>query len=465
METSWQPEPSSFRDPNGFVFHHEGAVYRQINSSGHEEYRRLVDSGLYSELAREGFLVSHEEVDLRIPGAPPAAAVIRPERLPFISYPYEWCFGQLKAAALLTLAVQKRALARDLILRDASAFNVQFIGSRPIFIDTLSFGAREDGAPWPGYRQFCQHFLAPLALCAWGHPGLLELSRVYIDGVPLDVARAIVPGATWLRPGLVIHLHLHGRSRPIDGGDSDNQPPRRAKMTKTALLALTESLERTIEGLKWNPPPTLWSAYTGDCNYTTDAQDAKRRVVAEFLESIAAQTNLEIVWDFGANTGDYSRVAAKHARHVVSFDLDPAVVERHFRACRERGEEQILPLVQDLTNPTSAIGWHHRERRSLLQRGPADAALALALIHHLALGGNVPLDDIAAFLREACRYLIIEFVPKTDSQVRRMLSVRGDIFPQYSATGFEKAFKQHFEIVRSTTIAGTERILYLMRPK
>ena len=322
METSWQPEPSSFRDPNGFVFHHEGAVYRQINSSGHEEYRRLVDSGLYSELAREGFLVSHEEVDLRIPGAPPAAAVIRPERLPFISYPYEWCFGQLKAAALLTLAVQKRALARD-----SDSARRQCI-QRPIhrFATHLHrHTVLRDAGRWStvaGYRQFCQHFLAPLALCAWGHPGLLELSRVYIDGVPLDVARAIVPGATWLRPGLVIHLHLHGRSRPIDGGDSDNQPPRGgSKMTKTALFALTESLERTIDGLKWNPPPTLWSAYTGDCNYTTSAQDAKRRVVAEFLESIAAQTESRDRLGLRCQHGDYSRVAAGHARHVVSFDI------------------------------------------------------------------------------------------------------------------------------------------------
>jgi hypothetical protein len=462
METSWQPEPSSFRDPNGFVFNREGTLYRQINSSGHDDYRRLVDSGLYTELAREGLLVSHEEVDLRIAGAPHAAAVIRPQRLPFISYPYEWCFGQLKAAALLTLAVQKRALARDLILRDASAFNVQFTGSWPVFIDTLSFGAREEGAPWPAYRQFCQHFLAPLALCAWGHPGLLELSRVHIDGVPLDVARSVLPGATWVRPGLVIHLHLHGRARPVDGADTVSKP-RQPKMTKTALLALTESLERTIDGLQWNPPASPWSAYTGDCNYTTGAQDAKRHMVAGFLETIAGRTSLDMVWDLGANTGDYSRVAALHARHVLSFDLDPAVVERHFRACRDRGEEKILPLVQDLTNPTSAIGWHHRERRSLLQRGPADAALALALIHHLALGGNVPLHDIAAFLREACRYLIIEFVPKTDSQVRRMLSVRADIFPQYTAAGFEAAFKEHFEIVGSAAIAGTERTLYLMR--
>jgi hypothetical protein len=462
MENSWKAESSSFRDPNGFVFLHDGALYRQINKAGEREYRLLIDSGLYRELSGEGLLVAHDEVPLRLPGTAPAAAVIRPERIPFISYPYEWCFSQLKAAALLTLELQKRALHRKLVLRDASAYNVQFIGSQPVFIDTLSFGAREEGTPWPAYRQFCQHFLVPLTLWGFGLADLVLLNRIHIDGIPLSVAREVLPYRSWFRPGLLIHIHLHGRAQAVDGREVVGRPARQASMSSTAMLALTESLQKTVQRLSWNPPRTVWSSYTGDCSYTAAAQYEKRRIVRELIESAERGTELDTVWDLGANTGDYSRIAADLAQHVISFDLDPAVVEANFRACRERRDVRVLPLVQDLTSPSSAIGWHHRERKSLLQRGPADLALALALIHHLALGSNVPLPAIAAFLSESARCLIIEFVPKEDSQVRRMMALRQDVFPNYTQPAFEAAFGDRFQVSRSVPVADTGRTLYLM---
>jgi hypothetical protein len=461
MGNSHQIELGSFRDPNGFVFRHEGTLYRQINVGGGNEYRRLIDSGLYDELVEAGLLVRHEEVSLRLEAALPAFTVIRPEPIPFISYPYEWCFGQLKAAALLTLELQRRALNRGLILRDASAYNVQFVGSRPVFIDTLSFGAREDGQPWPAYRQFCQHFLAPLALIAARHPALGQLSKLHLDGVPLNVVRRLLPVSSRLKPGLLMHLFLHGRADAA-ARETPGRIARSPKMSSTALLALTDSLQRAVRGLSWEPPATLWSNYTDDCNYTAAARDAKRAIVGELLDEARAGDHLNTVWDMGANTGDYSRIAATKARHVVSFDLDPAVVERHYRACRARGDKSVLPLVQDFTNASSAIGWHHEERKSLLQRGPADVALALALVHHLALGSNVPLPAVVRFFHEACRQLVIEFVPKEDSQVRRMMAAREDIFPDYTRSGFEEAFSRDFRILRAVPLPDTVRTLYLM---
>jgi hypothetical protein len=462
METSWQPDPGSFRDPSGFVFWREGTVYRQVNPSFGAQYRRLMDSGLYDELTHEGLLIRHDEVELRLPDAPPAFAVIRPERLPFISYPYEWCFSQLKAAALLTLEVHRRALGRGLILRDASAYNVQFVGSRPVFIDTLSFGALDDGRPWPAYRQFCQHFLGPLALMSYVHPGLGQLTRVHLDGIPLELVRQILPRSTWLRPGLLMHVHIHGRtSGSTAPGDSGAVSTSR-RMTRAALLGLVDSLERTVRGLAWEPSPTLWSTYAGQCNYDVAAQQQKRALVAEFLDVVSGGGEIGTIWDFGANTGEYSQLAAERARQVVSFDLDHAVVDQHFRACVERKDRKTLPLLQDFANPSPPIGWHHAERRSLLQRGPVDVVLALALIHHFALGSNVPLKSIAAFFRDVCGHLIVEFVPKEDSQVQRMLALREDVFPSYTQAAFEEAFNRDFVILRATPIAGTLRTLYLM---
>ena len=458
---TWSKELGSFRDPSGFVFSSDGVVYRQVNASFGEPYRRLMGSGLYEELVRDRLIVAHEEVPLRLPDTPPALAVLRPEQVPFISYPYEWCFSQLKAAALLTLDLQRRALARGMTLRDASAYNVQFLGTEPIFIDTLSFGEHVEGQPWSAYRQFCEHFLAPLALMAHAHHSLGDLARVHIDGVPLDLATSLLPLSSRFRPGLLMHLHLHGRSARRTS--HTNSPARRMNgtMGRTALLGLIDSLDRTVRNIVWKPPATLWSTYGAHLNYSDAAQEHKHRLVGEMLDIVAASGPLRMIWDLGANTGTYSRLAASRASQVVSFDGDHAVVEQHFQESRASGRP-ILPLIQNLTNPSAAIGWSHSERRSLLERGPADVALALALVHHLSIASNVPLESVAAFFQRACRYLIIEFVPREDSQVQRMLTLREDVFAAYTQTGFEQAFSAHFRCLRSTPIEGTVRTLYLM---
>lgn len=458
---TWSRELGSFRDPNGFVFSRDGVVYRQVNADFGEPYRRLMKSGLYEELVRDRLIVAHEEVTLRLPDTPPALAVLKPEQVPFISYPYEWCFSQLKAAALLTLDLQRRALVRGMILRDASAYNVQFLGSQPIFIDTLSFGEWVEGQPWFAYRQFCQHFLAPLALMAQAHHSLGDLARVHIDGVPLDLATSLLPLSSRFKPGLLMHLHLHSRSARKTPNTTSPAPQVRGTMGRTAMLGLIDGLERTVRGIVWRPAATIWSTYAAHLNYSDAAQQRKRRIVGEMIGIVAASSPLQMIWDLGANTGDYSRLAAATGAHVVSFDGDHTVVEQHFEQSRAGGPS-ILPLIQDLANPSPGAGWSNSERRSLLERGPADLALALALVHHLSIGCNVPLESVAAFFERICRHVIIEFVPKEDSQVQRMLALRDDVFTGYTQSAFERAFGDRFRLVRSTAIEGTVRTLYLM---
>jgi ribosomal protein L11 methylase PrmA len=439
------------------VYSRAGVLYRQVNRVFQDEFEAVTASGLYDDLTRHRLLIPHRTVSLELAATAEAATVLQPEPVDFISYPYEWSFGQLRDAALLTLDIQERALVRGLTLRDASAYNVQFHGGRPVFIDTLSFERRKEGAPWLAYRQFCEHFVVPLALMSRVDVGLALLLRTHIDGIPLELGSRLL-GARALRSlGLLLHVLLHAAAqrRYMD------QPPRVAsgrQVTAQTVLNLVRSLRGSIEALQWTPAGTEWADYTSDNNYTDQAARSKRELVTAMLQAADPRT----VWDLGANTGEYSRAARATGARVIAFDLDPAAVERNYRRVRAEQEDGILPLRMDLTNPSPALGWAHRERMSLEERGPADALLALAVIHHLAIGHNLPLERIAAFLGRLGRALVIEFVPKADSQVQRMLRSREDIFPSYTREGFEAAFRSAFRIDDVQQVTGSERLLYRM---
>ena len=449
-------DPASFRDPSGFVFRQDGRLFRQVNPSYGEDYALLMKSGLYPELVEKGLLLAHREVDL--PAAGDAFKIIEPDRVELISYPYEWCFSQLKDAAMATLAIQKLALEHEMTLKDASAYNIQFHQGRPVLIDTLSFERYQEGKPWIAYGLFCQHFLAPLALVSYRDSRLGRLLRSNIDGIPLDLTSSLLPSRTRARLPLLMHLHLHARSqsryadRPVDAAKA-------AKVSKQSQFALVDSLETGVEKLRWKPGKTEWSDYYDETNYAATAEKDKREIVESFIESVAPAT----VWDLGANVGPYSRLASGKGIFTAAFDIDPAAVDANYRRVRSDGETHLLPLVLDLTNPSPALGWAHAERSSLADRGPVDLVMALALVHHLAISNNVPLEQVAEFLSTLGRQLVIEFVPKGDSQVQRLLAMRQDIFPQYTREGFEAAFARHFQIEQREEVRDASRILYLMR--
>jgi len=449
--------PASFRDPSGFLFQQDGVIYRQVNLVYKDDYDHLMDCGLYQALIDDNLLIPHEEVGIEPPVSELAYKVIKPEPIPFISYPYEWCFSQLRNAALTTLKVQRKALDFGMSLRDSSAYNIQFKSGRPLFIDTLSFGKYHAGEPWVAYRQFCQHFLAPLALMSYKDIRLSQLLSIYIDGLPLDLTSCLLPWRTHLRFPLLSHIHLHARSqkhfadKPMDVGQQ--------RVSRYALLGILNSLESIIKKLKWQPGGTEWAEYYQDTNYSPQAFEHKKTIVAGFLDRVRPAT----VWDMGANVGIFSSLASDRGIPTISFDVDPAAVEKNYLDCVAKGDISILPLVVDLTNPSPGIGWENKERMSFKERGPADAVLALALVHHLAISNNVPLSQIAGFFSDICRWLIIEFVPKTDSQVQRLLATREDIFPDYTRQAFEQEFSRYFAMDDSADIQESQRTLYLMR--
>ncbi len=451
----------SFRDPSGFMFRRDGVLYRQVNKHYRIQYDVLVFSGLLESLWKQGLLVPSDEVDMPAENPELAYKILKPIELPFISYPYEWSFSQLKDAALTTLQIQKQAFEKGLALKDASAYNIQFYNGKAVLIDTLSFEPYQVGEPWVAYRQFCQHFLAPLALMALSDVRLLQLMRVYIDGIPLDLASKLLPGSTKFNLGLNLHIHTHAAAQLKYADDTSAKNKNRGQMNKNAFLGLIDSLESTIKGLAMKGVKTEWADYYTATNYTEGSLNEKRELVGKFID----QASPNSLWDLGANTGFFSRVASDKGIYSVAFDIDPLAVEQAWLDVKAKKEKNLLPLVLDLTNPSPAIGWSNQERSSFLERGPVDCVMALALIHHLAISNNVPLVTLAEFFAAAGKWLIIEFVPKENSQVLRLLSTREDIFPEYNPEGFEKAFGTCFHQRSKEPIPGSKRLLYLLERK
>jgi ribosomal protein L11 methylase PrmA len=450
--------PASFRDPSGFVFSQGDLIYRQINQEYKEHYDHFVHSGLYDTLVRDGTLIPHTEVDIRHAVTENAYKVIIPAQIPFVSYPYEWCFSQLKHAALLTLEIQRKALNYEMSLKDCSAYNVQFADGRPVFIDTLSFEKYHEGQPWVAYRQFCQHFIAPLALISYVDVRQHWLLRVYLDGIPLDLASLLLPARTWLNFTLLSHIHLHARAQKRFADKS--VPSKHRAMGRVAFLGLIDSLESAVKKLGWQPRGTEWHDYYAISSYSSTALDHKKQMIARMLDQLAPAP--KGAWDLGANTGFMSRIASDRGIPTVSFDVDFAAVEKNYLESVANAETDILPLVLDLTNPSPGLGWENRERTSIFERGPVDVVFALAIIHHLAISNNLPLGKVAHFFSQVCNSLIIEFVPKSDSQVQKLLASREDIFGEYNQHTFEREFGEFFAIQDKEVVTETDRVLYLM---
>ena len=452
--------PASFRDPSGFVFRRDQVLYRQVNRSYQEDWTLLNGSGLLKQAIDYGWLVPHEVVDLRWALTAEAIACLKPQEVPYVSYPYEWSFSQLKDAALLTLELMELSMKYGMVLKDASAFNVAFHHAQPVFIDTLSFEKYVEGEPWVAYQQFCRHFLAPLALTHYLGPENLRLSQLHIDGGPLKLASKTLPFKTRFTPSLAMHIHLHAKGTEQVATTEEKV---KAHVSKLGLESLLSSLKGAVQRLKWQPKGTQWADYYCDTNYSTEADDSKASIVRRFL-AVTGQRQGQC-WDIGANIGHYTRIAKEAGFDCVAFDIDPAAIDRLYSQAKANKEQGITPVVLDLTNPSPSIGWALTERDSFEKRGRCQVVMALALVHHLAIGNNVPLQRIAEFFSKLGSWLILEFVPKSDSQVKRLLASRKDIFPQYTLEGFEEAFAPHFDVIDRQPVADSDRVMFLLRCK
>lgn len=462
-----QVEPGSFRDRNGRVFYAADAVFRGLSAQALEEWQTLSSTSFFRHCMEQGQLVRTEQVDPRRREDPSLAegwaGVLKHEPIPFISYPYEWSFGMLKDAALLQLELLLAALQEGMILKDASAFNSQWRGSSSVFIDIPSFTRLVPGAPWMGYRQFCQQFLYPLFLQAYQDIPFQPWLRGSIDGIEPEDCKHIMSVRNLLRPSVFLHVYLQSKIQATYAQTENNikKELAAAGFHKQLIETNVRRLRTLVRKLVWKRAKSVWSDYATEHSYSNTDHERK----AAFVRQVVQLRPRNLVWDLGCNTGVFSRIAAENARYVVAMDADSLVIERFYQALKAEKQTTILPLVTNIANLSPNLGWRGLERKALTERGKPDLILCLALIHHLVIGANIPLQELVDWLASLGGDIVIEFVTKADPMVQRLLRNREDLYADYAVGYFEQCLSQAFDLVQRETLESGSRSLYYARAK
>lgn len=446
--------PASLRDPAGFVFHEDGRVRRAVTEFGLPHVRAVRETGLIDRLIAAGRLLPEEQVGVSLDGHPDVRLVLEHPPLPFLSYPYEWPFRALQAAALLHLDIQVEALDAGVMLTDASAYNVQFIGARPVFIDHLAFRPYRSGELWAAHRQFCEQFLHPLLLQSLLGVEFQPWYRGAIDGIPgAEIVRLLRFRHT-LRWNVLTNVVAPARLQRLAGRPGAERRIARAKLPKEGLRGIFSSLRNWIARLApRGMDATTWA------DYDATVPDSESRAIAGFIEEFVRSVSPRLVWDLGCNAGRYGETALQAgAGYVVGIDSDPGALDRAFARARER-DLRLLPLLVDLVNPSPGQGWRGQERPGILDRARPDALLAIAVVHHIAIARNIPLAEVAGLLTGTAPHGVVGFVPHTDHRAQALFHGREEIFRDYTLERFLSHLRQRARIVRQQPIAGTERTL------
>jgi hypothetical protein len=461
-------EPGSFRDRDSRVFLGPAGVFRALSPSGLEDWEKLQGSALFSAAIADGRLVPTEVADV---AAPPeilpegAAVVLRHERIPFISYPYEWTFGMLRDAALLHLDLIDGALGEGMTLKDASPYNVQWRGASPVFADIGSFEVLRGNEPWVGYRQFCTLFLYPLMLQAYRGVPFQPWLRGSLEGITPGQMSSLLSARDRLRRGVLTHVALHARLERKHAAASRKEIKkdlRAAGFKPEIVQANVRRMRKLVEKLRWSPAETAWTGYAENRGYA----DADRAAKDAFVEAAARTHRPRLAWDIGTNDGAFARLVAPHAEAVVAMDFDQETVEHLYRSLREEGDRTIVPLVVDALDPSPARGWRGAERQTLEQRGAPDLTLALALVHHLSITGNVPLRDVVDWLASLGGALVVEFPTREDPMVQRLLDAKqDDAHPDYALDHFERLLEARFDVARREALPSGTRVLFEATPR
>ncbi len=464
--SGYQYHSASFRDPSGFVFFKDGIIYRQVNRSYARDYDLLMQSGLYTRLTEEGLLISHEEIAENITQSPDWYRTLKPRKISCISYAYEWSFELLREAALLTLKILKIALEKGMILKDANAFNIQYHEGSLIFIDSLSFEKYDPSRPWVAYRQFCGFFLFPLYLSHYIRADMQKYLSVHPEGIPVSLTARLLPAKSRFSLGPWLHVYLQNsiKTDPLTTDPLKTGPPEGNKagvFSRKKMDDLIQHLQNEIGRLiRKDDGHSTWSNYYGETILSPQYLLEKEKLFRKFLEELPFGSALDI----GANDGHFSKILAEGGKEVIAIDADHPCVDRLYRSTRGNRDWKILPLCLDVANPSPAIGFRNTERASFIQRTKTDLVAALAIAHHLVLGRNIPLEAVAALLSDLTRnYLIVEFVPLSDEKAQALIRNKDQYPKPYDETGFENCFAGHFSIEKKGAIAGSDRVLYLMR--
>ena len=445
-------EFSSFRDSTAKVYYENDEVFREFDISRQKDLDHLLNSGLAERLISDNFLIPFEiilKTETKI--------ILRVEKLEFITYPYEWSFSMLKEAALLFLDLQLIALKHGMILKDSTAYNIQFQNNKPIFIDLGSFELYNGSSLWQGYHQFCTHFIAPLALISQCDPTLSNLLRLHIDGIPLKLASKLLPIKSYFNNLCLIHIHIH--SRFINKSTHKNKT--HSQFQNSKIQEIIAHLHESISSLYLRGVQTEWSNYYDD-DVDKDYLENKKKLISSIFKN---KKQVGIVWDLGANTGEFSLLAANYCNFVLSTDIDPLAVDKLYFHIKKYKVDNIIGLIMDICNPPGGVGWENKERKGLLSRIRPNTILALAVVHHLRITNGINIEYLVDFFANNCSQLILEYIPKSDPKVKKILQNREDVFDDYEYEEFMKSFEIKFTIEEIVTIVPSERKLICLMNK
>jgi len=459
-------EEGSFRDRTSRVLIHYDKVFRVLDRIALQEWRHVKEQDFYKECVRRDHIINTEERDLsafNVSTCPTHQweALLEHERIPFISYPYEWSFEMLKDAALLHLNLLDQALSRDILLKDSTPYNIQWRGTSPIFIDTASFIKLSSGTAWTGYRQFCELFLFPLMLQSYKGIPFQPWLRGSLEGINASDLHRAMSIRDLFRPGVLMHVALQAKLQDrYNNSENDiKHTLKKAGFKKELIIHNVNNLRRLIHKLQWKQSRSTWSNYVNENNYSSKDMEDKK----SFVRKITSSNKYNTVWDLGCNTGTFSHIAAENAEQVVAIDYDPLTIDHLYLTLKNTGNTKILPLIGNLADPSPGIGWRNMERKPLLKRGKPDLILGLALIHHLVIGANIPLDDAIQWFAGIGGDLLIEYVDRMDSMTQRLLINKEDNYSDYTQENFEKLLSTHFASVDKQALESGTRTLYLAR--
>lgn len=455
-------EPGSFRDPANAVIYLNGRVLRGLDTKALSGFRVVSSTKAFEDLLASGKIIgtrllSEDEIPAEIVGR--YAAVLEHERIPFISYPYEWSFSMLQDAGALHIEVLLAFLEDGVSMKDGYSFNLQFQGVKPVFIDIGSFEPAHAG-PWIGYRQFCQTILYPLMLEAHLDIPFQRTLLGHLEGITPGEMNHLLRGTRRYRKGVMRNVTLQAATdKRFDRGGRKTQEDLGTSGFGSELnKALAKKLLKTVRELSSDRADSGWSAYRSTCSYSEEDREAKER----FVVDAASSREVGVAWDLGANDGAYSRLIAEHAKQVIAVDYDDVTVDAMYRSFSEAGITNILPIVMNLVDPSPARGWRGAERKAFTDRGKPDLVLALALVHHMALAANVPLAQIVDWFADLGGRLIVEFVEAHDPMAERLLGNKeAGMFPDYRIEEFERLLGLRFEVTSSLKLPSGRRTLYL----
>ncbi len=443
---------ASFRDPAGRVFKDGNDCFRSVTPYGLADYNHFADSGLAQKLMEKKLITRFEPH-----GKSGDDLILKLDPLPVLIYPYEWCFGQLRDAALLTLDINLEALEYGMILKDATAFNVSWRDGRPVFIDHGSFTIYRENEPWLAYRQFVMNFLGLLLLMKYRDVQFQQYLRHDLSGAPVCYVSRMLPKMTYFKLNPLIHIHLHAYFDRVHSDSRGESKAASAQLPRRKLVNILRTLREYIAGLSLPYRSSEWGDYYNDTNYSAAAFDAKHRIVDEFCARIKPGR----VVDLGANNGEFSRIAARHARDVIAVDVDPVAIDQLYSSFGKQ-DVNIYPMLQDLNNPSPGVGILNAERDSFFDRINGEIVLGLALIHHLRIGSNWTLEHIVNLFSGIAPNAVVEFVPKHDSQVQRLLKSRKDICGDWNLETVEQAFLQRYRNCKIEPIPESERSILIL---